>query len=66
MATEKRLIEPDAKFIEKHFTKRLIDGNALVDVIENIDWYHISPKGYLESGANSQIHTPLFKASDIF
>lgn len=46
--------------------KRLIDANALNDVIEKIDWYHISPKGYLEKGANSQIHTPLYKAPDIY
>ena len=29
MANEKRLIDPDAKFIEKHFTKRLIDAEAI-------------------------------------
>ena len=46
--------------------KRLIDANALNDAIEVTDWYHISPKGYLQKGANSQIHTPLFKADDIF
>ena len=46
--------------------KRLIDANALTDAIEVTDWYHISPKGYLQKGANSQIHTPLFKADDIF
>ena len=46
--------------------KRLIDANALMDAIEVTDWYHISPKGYLQKGANSQIHTPLFKADDIF
>ena len=45
---------------------RLIDANALMDAIEVTDWYHISPKGYLQKGANSQIHTPLFKADDIF
>ena len=46
--------------------KRLIDANALNDAIEVTDWYHISPKGYLQKGANSQIHTPLFKTDDIF
>ena len=46
--------------------KRLIDANALMDAIEVTDWYHISPKGYLQKGANSQIHTPLFKTDDIF
>ena len=46
--------------------KRLIDANALLDAIEGTYWYHISPKGYLERGANSQIHRPLFKADDIF
>ena len=45
--------------------KRLIDANALMDAIEVTDWYHISPKGYLQKGANSQIHTPLFKTDDI-
>ena len=29
MANEKRLIDPNAKFIEKHFTKRLIDAEAI-------------------------------------
>ena len=29
MQNEKRLIDADAKFIEKHFTKRLIDSEAI-------------------------------------
>ncbi|MEF2838431.1 MAG: hypothetical protein U0N82_12000 [Oscillospiraceae bacterium] len=65
MATEKRLIDANAKFIEKHFAKRLIDIYALIDVIENTDWYHINPQGKLVAGANSQENIPLYKASDI-
>ena len=65
MATEKRLIDANAKFIEKHFAKRLIDIYALIDVIENTDWYHINPQGKLLAGANSQENIPLYKASDI-
>ena len=65
MATEKRLVDANAKFIEKHFAKRLIDIYALIDVIENTDWYHINPQGKLVDGANSQENIPLYKASDI-
>ena len=65
MEKEVRLIDADTKFIEKHFTKRLVDIYALVDVIENTDWYHISPQGKLAEGANSQRNTPLYKAADI-
>ena len=46
--------------------KRLIDANALTDVIEHIDWYHISLQGTLAKGANSKLHTPLYKADDIY
>ena len=46
--------------------KRLIDANALTDVVEHIDWYHISLQGTLAKGANSQLHTPLYKADDIY
>ena len=46
--------------------KRLIDANALSDTIEHIDWYHINKKGHLSHGANSQLHTPLYKADDIY
>ena len=46
--------------------KRLIDANALTDAIEHIDWYHISLQGTLVQGANSQLHTPLYKADDIY
>jgi hypothetical protein len=46
--------------------KRLIDANALTDEIEKTDWYHINKLGELAIGANSELHTPLFKADDIF
>ena len=35
MASEKRMIDPDAKFIEKHFTKRLIDAEAIERKLKN-------------------------------
>ena len=46
--------------------KRLIDANALTDVIEGIDWYHIDKMGYLVHGANSDENIPLYKAVSIF
>ena len=46
--------------------KRLIDANALMDTVEGINWYHIDKLGYLASGANSQEHTPIYKAEDIY
>lgn len=46
--------------------RRLIDANALMDTVEGVNWYHIDKIGYLANGANSQMHTPLFKAEDIF
>lgn len=46
--------------------KRLIDANALTDAIEKTDWYHISLQGNLAKGARSDIHTPLYKADDIY
>lgn len=45
---------------------RLIDANALIDAIERTDWYHISLQGNLVHGARSDIHTPLYKADDIY
>ncbi len=45
---------------------RLIDANELTDTIEHIDWYHISLQGTLAKGAISQLHTPLYKADDIY
>ena len=44
----------------------LISRSALIEKIENTDWYHISESGNLAKGANSELHTPLFKADDIF
>ena len=46
--------------------KRLIDANALTDVIEHTDWYHISVSGKLADGANPEHNIPLFKADDIY
>ena len=46
--------------------KRLIDADALTDAVEHINWYHISLQGTLAKGANSQLHTPLYKADDIY
>lgn len=44
----------------------LISRSALIEKIESTDWYHISESGNLAKGANSELHTPLFKADDIF
>ena len=46
--------------------KRLIDANALMDTVEGVNWYHIDKMGYLAKGANSQDHTPIYKAEDIY
>ena len=46
--------------------KRLIDANALMDTVEGVNWYHIDKLGYLANGANSQDHTPIYKAEDIY
>lgn len=43
-----------------------IDRQAAVEAIENTDWYHINQNGELVSGANSQEHEPLYKASEIY
>ena len=42
----------------------LIDRQAVAEAIENTNWYHIN--GELVSGANSQEHEPLYRASDIY
>ena len=44
----------------------LISRSALIEKIESTYWYHISESGNLAKGANSELHTPLFKADDIF
>lgn len=43
-----------------------ISRQAAIEAIERIDWYHINQNGELVSGANSQEHEPLYKASDIY
>lgn len=44
----------------------LIDRQALIDSIEVIPWYHINEAGELASGANTELHTALYKEEDIF
>lgn len=43
-----------------------ISRQVAVEAIENTDWYHINQNGELVSGANSQEHEPLYRASDIY
>ena len=43
-----------------------ISRRAAVEAIERTDWYHINQNGELVSGANSQEHEPLYRASDIY
>lgn len=45
---------------------KLINADELTATIENTDWYHISLQGNLVRGARSDIHTPLYKADDIY
>lgn len=46
---------------------RLIDADWLIEVIEGIDWYHYNDvlKEMIQ-GANSDVHTPWYKAPDIY
>lgn len=44
----------------------LIDRQGLIDTIEEIPWYHVNEAGKLASGANSELHTALYKEEDIF
>ena len=44
----------------------LIDRQAAIDAIEEVDWYHIGKTGELIHGANSQEHEPIYKAKDIY
>ena len=43
-----------------------IEREALIDAMEKTDWYHISLQGILVKGARSDIHTPLYKESDVY
>lgn len=43
-----------------------ISRAAAIEAIENTDWYHINQNGELVSGANSQEHEPLYRASEIY
>lgn len=45
---------------------RLIDADALVDAMEKTGWYHINEQGKLQCGANSELHTALYKAEDVY
>ena len=44
----------------------LISRQAAIDAIEEVDWYHVNPKGELVHGANSNEDVPLYKANDIY
>ena len=46
--------------------ERYIDADALKDKIDKTTWYHISRSGTLAQGANRDLHTPLFKADDVY
>ena len=46
--------------------KRLIDANALVYAIEDIDWFHVNAKGKLVDGANPANNIPIYRAFDIY
>ena len=43
-----------------------IEREALNARFEETDWYHIGSQGNLARGANSDIDTPLYKASDVY
>lgn len=43
----------------------LIDRQAVIDEIENLDWYHVSETGKLVFGSSSEYES-LYKANDIY
>ena len=43
-----------------------VDLDKVIDTIERVSWYHVGDDGKLVKGANSSMHTPLFKAEDVF
>ena len=45
---------------------RLGDLDALIDVIEQIDWYHQAPNKEMVHGANSEEHQAWYKEQDIY
>lgn len=45
---------------------RLGDLDALIDVIEQIDWYHQAPNKEMVHGANSAEHQAWYKEQDIY
>ncbi len=46
---------------------RLIDADALIEAIEMVDWYHYNDVlKEMIHGANSSMHTPWYKADDIY
>jgi len=44
----------------------LIDKDALMDAIENTDWYHQAPNKEMVHGANSAEHQAWYKIQDIY
>lgn len=61
-------VSPEMRKLMEEWQKPCEDAvsrQAVIDAIDNIDWYHISNKGELVQGANKQT-MPLYKAADIF
>lgn len=44
---------------------RLIDADRLMDVVEEIDWYHLNKRGEMVHGANSDYHQPWYKWDEV-
>lgn len=44
----------------------LISRKAMIQAVDNTDWYHINRNGDLVEGANSDNDTPLYKAEDVY
>lgn len=44
----------------------LISRQAVIDAIENTDWYHQNDNGDMVSGANPDMHQAWYKAEDIY
>ena len=61
----KEALDLAIKALEQEPCEDAVSRQAVIDAIDNIDWYHISNKGELVQGANKQT-MPLYKAADIF
>ena len=58
--------QPSVKAVELPPHGRLGDLDALIDVIEQIDWFHQAPNKEMVHGANSAEHQAWYKEQDVY